>query len=91
METVQPGSPAAKAGLADGDVAAQLEGGEIRIGGDIIVALDGKTITTSQQLASIVASKKPGDELEITVLRDGKRKTLKAKLGTRPNAVTDQG
>ena len=91
VESVQPGSPAAKAGLRDGDVTAQLQGGQIQIGGDIIVALDGKAITTSNQLASIVAAKKPGDELEITVLRDGKRKTLKAKLATRPNTVTDQG
>jgi S1-C subfamily serine protease len=91
VETVQPGSPAAKAGVHDGNVTAQLEGGQIQIGGDIIVALDGKPITTSDQLATIVGSKKPGDKIQITVLRDGKRKTLSAKLATRPNALSSSG
>jgi S1-C subfamily serine protease len=91
VETVQPGSPAAKAGIHDGNVTAQLEGGEIQIGGDIIVALDGKPITTSDQLATLVGSKKPGDKIQITVLRDGKRKTLTAKLSTRPNTLSSSG
>jgi S1-C subfamily serine protease len=91
VESVQPGSPAAKAGLKDGNVTAQLNGGQIQIGGDIIVALDGKAITTSDQLASIVGNKKPGDKLEITVLRDGKRKNLTAKLGKRPNSLSSSG
>jgi S1-C subfamily serine protease len=91
VETLTPGSPAAKAGIKDGNVTAQLDGGNIQIGGDIIVALDGKPITTSAQLASIVGAKKPGDKVEVTVLRDGKRKTLTVKLGTRPNSLSSSG
>jgi S1-C subfamily serine protease len=91
VESVQPGSPAAKAGIRDGNVPAQLQGGNIQLGGDIIVALDGKAISTSNQLASIVGAKKAGDKLEITVLRDGKRKTLTAKLAKRPDTVDGTG
>jgi S1-C subfamily serine protease len=91
VESVAPGSPAAKAGLRDGDVAAQLNGQNIQLGGDIIVAMDGKTITTSTGLADVIGSKKPGDKVDITVLRGGKRKTLTVKLGTRPNSIDNTG
>ncbi|MEA2271321.1 MAG: hypothetical protein QOI98_29 [Solirubrobacteraceae bacterium] len=87
VESVQPGSPAAKAGIRDGQITAQLEGANVQIGGDIIVALDGKTIVTSQGLGTVVAGKKPGDKMKITVLRGGKRKTLTATLGKRPNTA----
>jgi S1-C subfamily serine protease len=91
VESVEPGSPAAKAGLRDGDVTAQLNGQNIQLGGDIIVAMDGKAITTSTGLATIVGAKKPGDKIDITVLRGGKRKTLTVKLGTRPSSIDNNG
>jgi S1-C subfamily serine protease len=88
VESVQRGGPADKAGIRGGEVTAQLEGGNIQLGGDIILEIDGKAILTSQGLSNVIASHKPGDEIKVTVLRNGKRRTVTVKLGTRPESVT---
>ncbi|MBQ0148058.1 MAG: Do family serine endopeptidase [Flavobacteriaceae bacterium] len=42
--------------------------------GDIITAVDGKTISTFSNLSFIIGSKRPGDKVQVKVLRDGKEK-----------------
>lgn len=53
--------------------------------GDIITAVDGKTINTFSNLSFIVGNKRPGDKVVVTVLRDGKERdytlTLKDSKG----------
>jgi putative serine protease PepD len=68
--SVKAGTPAARAGLQSGDV---------------IVALDGKTITSSDDLSRVLDLKQPGDTLKVTYLRGGKSHTLVVTLGTRPS------
>ncbi len=51
--------------------------------GDIILALNGQSLTSSRQLTSKIATISPGTRVNINILRDGKRLTLKAKLGER--------
>src|SRR5213082_392573 len=64
-------SPAKKAGI-------QL--------GDVIVALDGEPIDNTPQLQQKVAFKKPGESVEITVLRQGgERKTITVRLARAPS------
>jgi serine protease Do len=53
--------------------------------GDIIVAFDGQPVEKAAEFQRRVAMKKPGSEVEITVLRDGKKQTLAAKLEERPS------
>ena len=65
---VQSGSAAADAGLRSGDV---------------ITAVDGKTVTSAQQLRAVIATHKPGDKLQITYHRSGESKTVTATLGSR--------
>lgn len=48
--------------------------------GDLIVAVDGKEVGTADAISAILATKQAGDSVEITVLRDGKRKLRTAKL-----------
>lgn len=48
--------------------------------GDIITAIDGKTINTYANLSFIIGSKRPGDKAQVTVLRDGKEKTYNITL-----------
>jgi len=83
---------AAKAGIRGGAVTTNTENGQISVGGDIIVAIDGKTIGGSQELAAAVASKKPGNTISVSLLRaNGKggyeHKTVSVTLGSRPNSV----
>ncbi len=83
--SVQPGSPAAKAGLKGGTVPAELDGEKIMIGGDIIEKIDGRQMLTAAGVSAYVASKKAGDTIEIEYLRGGKdRKTVQVELGRRP-------
>ena len=83
--SVQPGSPAAKAGLKGGTVPAELDGEKIMIGGDIIEKIDGRQMLTAAGVSAYVASKKAGDRIEIEYLRGGKdRKTVQVELGRRP-------
>ncbi len=54
--------------------------------GDVIVALDGESIDNTPQLQQKVAFKKPGDPVEITVLRQGgERKTITVRLARAPS------
>jgi S1-C subfamily serine protease len=85
VQTVQAGSPAAKAGLRGGDASATLDGSELRLGGDVIKKIDGKDIRTMDQVISIIGSKKPGDTVTVEYLRGGKTKNAQVKLAQRPS------
>ena len=56
------------------------------IGGDIVTAVDGKAVETMQDLSAAVKAQKPGDEVELTVLRDGKEIKVTVTLGERTTA-----
>lgn len=86
VQSVERGSPAADAGLKAGSVTAQLDDGSaVVLGGDIITAIDGKAVRASDDVASAITAKKPGDEVDVTVRRGNETKTLKAKLADRPS------
>lgn len=92
VETVEGGTPAAKAGIRGGNLEVQTSGGKVAVGGDIIVAVDGKTIANAEDLTSVIGSKKPGDTISVEVLRaTGKgsyeHKTLKVTLTARPDSI----
>ena len=53
-------------------------------GGDLIVAVNGKPITDMADVSEAVASRKVGEQITITVLRDGKSQTLTLTLKDRP-------
>jgi S1-C subfamily serine protease len=48
--------------------------------GDVILSVDGKSVTTSAQLAAILDDYKVGDEVQVEVWRDGKHQRLRARL-----------
>ncbi|MGA2172274.1 MAG: Do family serine endopeptidase [Sedimentisphaerales bacterium] len=50
---------------------------------DIITELNGEKVKKANELKNRVAMLKPGTEVELTILRDGKTKTVTAKLGER--------
>jgi S1-C subfamily serine protease len=92
VETVEAGTPAAKAGIHAGNLEAQTGRGKVAVGGDIIVKVDGKPIANAEALSALIASKKPGDTISIEVLRANgsggyEHKTLSVKLAARPNSI----
>jgi putative serine protease PepD len=92
VQSVQKGTPAEKAGIRGGTVTGTTEGGQVAVGGDIIVSIDGKTVASSEDLANYISAKKPGDTVTVGLLRgNGKggyeHKTLSVKLASRPNSV----
>ncbi len=62
------------------DSAAEMAGIEA---GDVIVAFDGQPVIDLRGYSSLLKSKTPGDTVEVTVLREGKEKTVTATLGER--------
>jgi S1-C subfamily serine protease len=82
---VRPGTPAEQAELRAATGSRTVNGQEIPTGGDVIVSLDGETISTSAELQSAIDAKRPGDTVTITVLRNGERRSISVTLGTRPS------
>jgi S1-C subfamily serine protease len=91
VESVEKGSPAAKAGI-HGGVPAATEGGELAVGGDIIVSIDGKPIASSDDVVSAISGKKPGETVTIGLLHANghggyTHENVKVTLGTRPTTA----
>jgi S1-C subfamily serine protease len=78
---VTPASPAAKAGLRGGRT--QTTDGAT-IGGDLIVAIDGKDMGDESDVANAVSRHNPGDKIEVEYYRAGKRHTVSVELTKRP-------
>lgn len=51
---------------------------------DIIQQVDGQPVETPEDLVKYIRAKKPGDEVTVQLLRDGKKQAIKVKLGTAP-------
>ena len=71
VSSVQAGSPADVAGIQPNDV---------------VTAINGKTIVSTQQFIETVDSYSPGQTITVTVKRAGSTKDIKIKLGTRPQS-----
>ena len=70
VTSVVSGSPADKGGMK---------------AGDLVTAIDGKTISSSDDLTASISAHKPSDQITVTVNRNGSTKTLKITLGVRPS------
>jgi S1-C subfamily serine protease len=71
VESVEPGSAAAR--------------GDLR-GGDVIVSIDGTTIANVEDLFALLRRRKPGDDVSVMVVRDGERRRLELTLDERPGS-----
>src|SRR5277367_2575623 len=78
---VVPGSAADNAGLRGGSQRAILGNTPIMVGGDLIVAIDGKKVEDQQELAQIMNNHRAGDAVRITIYRGKKKIDLSVTLG----------
>ena len=62
VQSVVKGGPADKAGSKAGNTSATIDGAEVSLGGDIITEVDGKKLTSMDEVVEIVQESKPGDE-----------------------------
>jgi S1-C subfamily serine protease len=86
--SVQPGSPAAKAGVEGGDTQVVVAGQSYQIGGDMIVAIDAKDVASVDALREAIASHAPGESVRVTVVHaNGERETLSVKLARVPSVT----
>ena len=82
---VTSGSPADKAGVRGGSQVTIIDGLEFNLGGDVITEVDGVPVITMADLAVYLErNTKPGDSIELGVIRDGQQLMLMVKLGERP-------
>jgi S1-C subfamily serine protease len=68
VQQVMPGSAAEAAGIA---------------AGDIVTAIDGKPVSDLRSYSMLLKEHAPGDEIAVTLLRDGREFTVHARLGAR--------
>jgi S1-C subfamily serine protease len=82
---VEPGSPAASAGLRGGSREVAVSGIPMLGGGDILIAIDGKTVKRFDDMVNYLAvSTSVGDEVVLTVVRDGQELEVAVTLQERP-------
>jgi S1-C subfamily serine protease len=85
VQTVEPGSGAAQAGIRAAGPPRQIRSREVGVGGDIIVGVDGQPLNQAADLLTYLErNKSPGDTVNLTVSRDGQQQTVAVTLGTRP-------
>lgn len=84
IQNVAPGSAAEAAGLRGARRAVIIANYQIGIGGDLIMAIDGKPVERLDALPRALARKRPGDKVELTLFRNGKRVNVTVTLGEAP-------
>jgi S1-C subfamily serine protease len=87
ITTVNEDSPADSAGLRGaGDQTIEFQGQEIEVGGDVIVAIDGQELVGESDLSRLISAARPGDRIELDVIRDGDRERIQVTLKARDSS-----
>jgi len=84
---VMPGSPADKAGLHGSDRQVTIGGQSVRVGGDVITAIDGDAVARFDDLVTyLFRNAEPGKTVSLTILRAGEEKKIDVTLTARPRS-----
>jgi S1-C subfamily serine protease len=86
ITSVEPDGPAAVAGLRGGSGTEHVLGIDFQRGGDVIVAIDGHRVSSSEDIVRIVTeSLAPGETARFTIERDNARRDVQVRLKQRPS------
>lgn len=80
--SVTKDAPGARAGLQGATGAKSIEGTRFETGGDVITHIDGTAVHTADQLIAQISTKKPGDKIQLEIVRDGHTRTVTVTLGS---------
>jgi len=89
IETVEPGSPAQKAGLRGGELPVTVAGLDLLLGGDIITQINGMPIDSPETVVKIYRSLKVGQKVTVTYSRIGKKMEAEFIISERPILPSD--
>jgi serine protease Do len=82
---VTSGSPAERSGIRGGGALTDINGRQIELGGDVIVAVDNVSVRKIEDLLSYLQSDRSiGETVMLTVIRDGKNQEIGMTLAARP-------
>jgi S1-C subfamily serine protease len=84
VATVRPGSGAARAGLKAATDQVTMQGESWPAGGDVIVKIDSEPVGSVERLVDVISAKKPGDKIDVEVVRGTSHTTLSVTLGRQP-------
>jgi serine protease Do len=84
VETVEPGSPAEKAGVQGGVLPIRIAGEELLLGGDIVTAANGQPLNDPEKYMKFVQSLKVGDKVRLNLYRGGKIRVVEFHVVERP-------
>jgi S1-C subfamily serine protease len=77
-------SGADRAGLRAGTNEVVVSGESYLLGGDILVAVDGRQVASGEDLRDVISAKKPGEKLTIEAYRGTEKRSFEVTLGRQP-------
>src|SRR6266403_1596563 len=83
VESASKGGPAAAAGVRGGDRVVRAGMQRIAVGGDVITAIDNQKVASQLDVNLVLNHKRPGDTVNVTLYRGGKKMDIPVKLGER--------
>jgi serine protease Do len=89
IETIEPGSAAARAGLTGGSLPIRVGSREILLGGDIITRVDGEALTDLATVRRTVGGLRVGQRVRIEYVRGGELHAAEVVLPERPPLPSD--
>jgi serine protease Do len=84
IEQVESGSPADQAGLQGSYKPVQINGQRVLVGGDVITAIDGNSVSSLSDLQSYLSNAQVGQQVTLDILRNGQSIQVTVTLAARP-------